>query len=229
MYFPIALDLRDRRAVVIGGNAEAARKVESLLGCEAQVTVLGPSVAPAIVRLAESRRVILVRRQYREGDLEGAFLAVLCDPALAGPVRDEADRRGVLLNVLDRPALCDFIAVATFSRDGLQFGVHTSGKSGALSRRIRERLEREFGEPYAELTRVLGELRPFVAGRIPAPADRRRFWLEAVDAELLDRIDRGLAPESVREEIARRAETFVRESDPVGSPDSPGPGPANTT
>jgi siroheme synthase-like protein len=210
MYFPVALDLNGRLALVIGGDAEAARKVRALLACEARVTVLSPSVSSEIEQLADAGRVTLVSREYREGDLEGAFLAVVCDPACGERVRAEAGRRGVLLNVLDRPALCDFIAVATFSRDGLQFGVHSSGKSGVLSRRIRERLEREFGEPYAELTRVLGELRPAVAELIPTAAGRRRFWLDVVDAELLERIDRGLDPGSLREEILRRAEAFVR-------------------
>jgi len=229
MYFPVALDLHGRRALVLGGGAEATRKVRALLACESRVTVVSPSVSPEIQRLADGGRVTLVSREYREGDLDGSFLAVVCDPALGERVRAEADRRGVLLNVLDRPGLCDFIAVATFSRDGLQFGVHTSGNSGALSRRIRERLQREFGEPYAELTRLLGELRPTVAELIPGAAGRRRFWLDVVDVELLTRIDRGLDPESLREEIVRRAEAFAREITPVRHPDSPAPGPADAT
>jgi precorrin-2 dehydrogenase / sirohydrochlorin ferrochelatase len=223
VYFPVAWNLKGRKALVIGGGAEATRKVRALLECEARVTVVSPGVSAEIEQFAGAGRVTLVEREYREGDLDGVSLAIVCDPALGERARAEADRRGVLLNVVDRPALCDFIAVATFSRDGLQFGVHTSGKSGALARRIRERLQLEFGEPYGELTRVLGALRPAVARLIPGAAERRRFWLDVVDAGLLERIDGGVAPESLREEILRHAETLAREIAPTSAPDQARP------
>jgi len=205
MYLPVALKLKDRRVVIFGGDEEATGKVEAVLACEGHPVVISPSVTPSIERLASAGRLTLLRRHYREGDLEGAFVAIACDPAEGERVRAEADRRGVLLNVLDQTHLCDYIAVATFARDGLQFAVHSSGKSAALSRRVRERLQRQFDERYARLTRLLGELRPAVRELIPAAEARRRFWLELVSEELLDRIDRGLEPESLREEIMSRA------------------------
>jgi precorrin-2 dehydrogenase/sirohydrochlorin ferrochelatase len=209
MYYPVALDLKGRRVVVLGGDEEAARKTETLLACDADVTVVSAAAEAAIRDLAQAGRVNWVSRDYRDGDLDGALLAVACDPACGQRARVEADRRGVLLNVLDQKELCDFIAVATFSRDGLQFGVHSSGNSAVLARRIRERLERQFEEPYADLTRMLGDLRPEVHKVIPSAPGRRRFWLDVIGEDILDRVEQGLDIEVLREEILARAVEFA--------------------
>jgi precorrin-2 dehydrogenase/sirohydrochlorin ferrochelatase len=211
VYFPVALNLKDRMVVVIGGNDEATRKVQGLLACGARLIVVSPTATPTLQQLVARGRLTLCQRGYRYGDLEGALLAVVCDPLHGAEARAEADQRGVLLNVLDRPELCDFIAVAKFSRDGLQFAIHTSGKSAALSRRIREQLEAEFGELYADLTRTLGEMRPVVRRIILSSEHRRRFWLELVSDELLDRVEAGLPPAQLGQEILDRAEAYRRE------------------
>jgi len=204
-YFPIGLKLAGRKVVILGGDDEAARKVEAMLHCGAKVAVVSPTATPAIQRLAAESRLHWLRRDYQPGDLHGATLAVACDRALGEAAGAEAAREGVLINVVDVPELCDFVAMATFSRDGLQFAVHSSGKSAALARRIRERLEGEFGEEYAALARLLGELRPVVRELFSSPAERREFWLSVVDAELLDEVERGVTPAWLKAAILRRA------------------------
>lgn len=208
VYFPVALKLRDRKVVFIGGGEEARRKIKAMAPCGARLVVVSPDPGPAIRKLAEAGRVTLVDRPYRCGDLEGALLAVCCQAEVSEAVHAEAVRRGVLLNAVDQPELCDVIAMANFSRDGLQVGVHSSGKSAALARRVRERFEAELGPTYAELTNLLGRLRPIVHGMIPTAEGRRRFWLELVDAELLDRVGTTLSMEDLKREILARAEAF---------------------
>jgi len=210
MYLPVALQLRDRSVVIIGGDAEAARKAKQVLSCGARVTVVSPDAAAEIVEFAKDGRLKWLQRGYQDRDLEGAMVAICCDPEVAHAVREEAIRRGVLLNALDQTALCDFIALATFSRDGLQFGVHSSGKSAALTRRIRERLQRQFGDAYAELTRTLGEVRPVVREIIDTPQGRRTFWLGVITGEFLERIERGFSPERLKKEIHEQAVAFAR-------------------
>lgn len=204
-YFPVALKLRGRKVVVVGGGREAARKVRAILPCGAELVVISADAEPEIAELARSGRLTHLARAYREGDLEGAFLAIVCDAAIGPAVRDEAARRGVLLNVLDESELCDFIAMATVLRDGLQLAVHSSGKSAALTRTIRRRLDAEFGPVYGDLVRLLGELRPLVHGMIPTPERRRAFWLDLVTPELLARVEAGLPIEDLRGEILSRA------------------------
>jgi precorrin-2 dehydrogenase / sirohydrochlorin ferrochelatase len=190
-YFPVGLRVDGRRVVVIGGDGEAAIKVEKLLAARADLTVISASVVPALEKRAAQGEIRLVRRDYRRGDLAKAFAAFLCESRFAAVVRAEANRRRVLLNVLDRSELCDFIAAAYFVRDGLQIAVHSSGKSAALARRIREELEERYGEPFAELARTLGELRSDVKHMIPSRETRHDFWLETVDAALVKRVASG--------------------------------------
>ena len=209
VYFPVALKLAGRNVVLLGGGREAVRKARALLAAGARVTAITPEPSAPLKELADSGQLTLAVRSYQEGDLAGARLVVACDPAEGLAARREATERGVLLNVLDQPDLCDFIAMATFSRDGLQLAVHSSGKSGALSRRIRERLESEFGPAYAELTNLLGRLRPVVAEQIKTPAGRRRFWLDVITPELLDRVEAGLSMEDAEQEILARVKSYA--------------------
>jgi precorrin-2 dehydrogenase / sirohydrochlorin ferrochelatase len=190
-YFPVGLRVEGRRVVVIGGDEEAAIKVEKLLAARADLTIISATVVPALEKRATEGAVRLVRRDYRNGDLAKAFAAFICESRFAVPARAEATRRRVLLNVLDRTELCDFIAAAYFVRDGLQIAVHSSGKSAALARRIREELEERYGEPFAELARTLGELRSEVKQIIPSSESRHDFWLETVDAALVRKVASG--------------------------------------
>lgn len=203
-YLPVALRLSGREVVIVGGDAEAAAKVSKLLPLRASVRVISASVTPELALRALQGELCWIPRAYREGDLAGAFLAFVCDLAFAARARREADSSGVLLNVLDREDLSDLIAVAFVDRGGLQVGVHTSGQSAALSRRIRERLEGQFTEGYAELVRTLGELRPRVRDLIASPEARRALWLKTVNQRLLEDVDAGrFSPEELVASVGR--------------------------
>lgn len=215
-YYPVVLNLEGRKVVVIGGDEEAACKVHGLLATGALITVISPAAKQSIRELAGAGELTLLERTYCDGDLAGAAMAIACDLESAAVMRDEATREHVLLNMLDRPELCDFIAPATVARDGLQVSVHSSGRSAALTRRVREKLEVQFGPQYATLAGLLGELRPVVRRMIPLVEDRHAFWLGAVSQALLDRVEAGLDPEQLRAEILQAAEDFGRVSIAVG-------------
>lgn len=207
-YYPVALKLRGRRVVIIGGGDEAARKAAGVLACHADLVVVAAEPGGDLVRLAEAGRLRLVARPYQRGDLDGAFLAIACEADDAEAIRAEATERGVLLNVLDRAEACDFIAMAGFARDGLQVSVHSSGKSAALSRRVAEKLAGQVGPGYADLTELLGRVRPIVHRMIPTAETRRAFWLDFVNAEFLDRVETSGVTEDLEEEILGRARAF---------------------
>ncbi len=161
MSYLVNLNLKGRRAVVVGGGSVALRKVGGLLAAEARVTVVAESPHHEIRLLAAAGRLRLEARPYAEGDLEGAFLAVAAtdDEEVNARVSAEAGRRGILVNVADRPALCTFTLPAVVRRGDLTLGVATDGRCPALSRALREEIERAYGEEYGELTSLLGDLR----------------------------------------------------------------------
>jgi precorrin-2 dehydrogenase/sirohydrochlorin ferrochelatase len=151
--YPIFLDLSGRRCVVVGGGEVASRKARKLLQARARVVVISPEIGAEL----ESVAVEVHRRPYREGDLEGAYLAFAATDsreANAAVVR-EAKERGIPVNVADRPSDGDFALPATLRRGGLQVAVSTGGASPTLARRIKDELEGVFGSEWAGLVREL--------------------------------------------------------------------------
>jgi precorrin-2 dehydrogenase/sirohydrochlorin ferrochelatase len=190
-YYPICLDLRGRRCVVIGGGTVAARKVEGLLECEAAVVVVAPILGPVLKELLRAGRIEAHLRPYAEGDLAGALLAIAAtdEPAINAEVAAEARARGVLLNAVDDPERCDFILPAVIRRGDLQVAISTGGRSPALARRVREDLEQLLPTEYAELLPLFADLRAELRREgVEVPAQR---WQEAVDQRLLARLRAG--------------------------------------
>jgi precorrin-2 dehydrogenase/sirohydrochlorin ferrochelatase len=167
-YFPAFLDLRGRRCLVAGGSEVGERKARALLECGAHVIVVSPTLTPGLAALAEGGCIERRERMFRRSDLRGCALVIAAtgerrvDEALAAMAR----RWRVLVNVVDRPAHCDFILPSVLRRGELQIAVSTGGRSPALAREIRRRLEGLFGPEYAELVRRVG-------------ADRRRARVAA--------------------------------------------------
>ncbi len=111
MFYPVYLNLKGKRAVVIGGGEVAERKVESLLETGALISVVSPEVTPRLSALADEKRVELHKRAYRRGDCSGAALVLSAtdDADVSTAVWNEARTVGTLVNTADQPSLCDFI------------------------------------------------------------------------------------------------------------------------
>lgn len=184
-----------RHAIVVGGGNVAARKVEELLEAGAQVTVIGPALSPELKALAGARRIAVIGRPYREGDLSGAFLVIAAtdDSEVNQKVWREAEQCGYLVNVVDDPARCNFITPAIVRRGDVMITVSTGGASPALARRLRERLETLIGPEYEDLATLLAELRPELQSRYEAEKDRRKAAFRLVDSDLISIIkDKGM-------------------------------------
>ncbi len=158
-YYPVFLDIKGKRCVVVGGGTVALRKVEMLLDHEAKVTVISPHLCDELEKL--EKKVEIARREYQSGDIEGAFVVVAAtdDPAINERVARDAEERGILINVVDVPALSNFIVPSYLRRGGLTVAVSTGGKSPAMARKLRTELETEFGPEYAGLIAVAEEVR----------------------------------------------------------------------
>jgi precorrin-2 dehydrogenase/sirohydrochlorin ferrochelatase len=196
-YYPVALDLSGRCCIVVGGGHVAARKVSGLIAAGAAVLVVAPRICTAIEDAARMHDVEVRRRPFETSDLDDAFLVIVAtDDAEANrAVADEARRRHVLVNAVDDPANCDFILPAVVRRGDVQIAVTTGGRSPALARHLRERLERLLPHAYGELAEMLGTIRSEVlCAGIGVEPER---WQDAIEAalELLeaDRADEALA------------------------------------
>ena len=183
--YPIFLvHLAGRRVIVLGGGGEAERKARELLDCEGAVTVIARSLSEGLIELWRRGLVVWIARDYRLGDLRGAFLAIsaVADRTMNAEIAREARQERVLLNAMDDPAHCDFIAGSIVRRGPLTVGISTGGAAPALAVRLRERFERELGPEYGPLTALLGRLREPMAERYPDFDRRRRAWYHLVDA-----------------------------------------------
>ncbi len=173
-YFPALLDLRGRRCLVVGGGASAARKVRDLLQCGAPVTVVSPALTPDLAILAAAGLIVHRPRQFRRADVRDVALVIAATgvPDVDTAVAAEARRRRALVNVVDRPAKCDFIVPSVLRRGDLQIAVSTGGRSPALAREIRKRLESVIGPEYAELVERVGRARGRARARAATLAAR---------------------------------------------------------
>ena len=192
-YYPICVDVRGRRCVVVGGGAVAERKVRTLLDYGARVRVISPTLRAGLKQLVRARRVTWAPRRYRHCDVQDARLVygATDDPATNRAVFRDARRHRVLVNIVDQPRLSSFIAPAQVRRGHLVLAVSTGGTSPTLAKRIRRQLERQFGREYASLTRLMERLRPLVRRRVTQPARRAAIFKQVTSGDVLPLLRRG--------------------------------------
>lgn len=192
-YYPAFLDLRGRLAVVVGGGQVAGRKVASLIEAGASVRLVAPELNPATAGLLPHPRVEHLARPFAPDDLEGAWLVISATniEELNRAVAAEAEARRVFVNVVDVPELCSFIVPASLRRGDLCLAVSTGGAGPAVARRLRERLEGQYGPEWGDYLRLMRAARQWVKaqGR-PAEANRPLFFALA-DSDLLPRLAAG--------------------------------------
>lgn len=160
-YYPIFLDIRDRNCLVIGGGEVAERKVNSLLSAGARVTVISPEVTDNLDRMEKDGKIRVIKRPYRKGDLKGAFLAYAAtdDEDINRMVYAEAEKEGILLNVVDDPEKCGFIVPSVVERGALSIAISTGGASPAFAKRLRMEMEERYGDEYAVFLEIMAAIR----------------------------------------------------------------------
>lgn len=188
-FFPIYLEMRGRRCLVIGGGAVAERKIANLLEAGAEVTVISPDASENVARWSKSNSIQLIARRYQSGDLAGYELAFVAtdDDRVNASVYQEGKSRGVWVNAADDPAHCDFILPSVLRRGDLTVAVSSGGQSPALARTIREELEIYFSREYEQLAQLAAETRaelhqrslhvPFETWRRALSGDVRQFLM----------------------------------------------------
>ena len=185
-FYIACLKLKGRRCLVVGGGDIGLEKVEGLLACDADVTLLAPVAHPELEAMAQEGSITWDRREYAgAADLEGVFMVIACtdDTDVNIAVFDDAEQRAMLVNIVDVPPLCNFILPAIVRTGPLAIAISTAGASPALAKRIKRQIADEFGEPYARLAVLLNEVRGWAKGTLPTYQDRKAFFEEIVNGD----------------------------------------------
>lgn len=201
--FPMMLDLQGRACLVVGGGVVAARKIEGLLEASARVTVVSPTLAPAILDIARDGRLRWWPREYAAGDVAGFTLVMVAtdDRSVNARVAAEARERSVWVNCADDPERCDFILPSVLRRGPLTVAVSTGGASPSVAHMVREELEAVLPPDYGPLTEMVADVRRGLRERGIAPDAER--WRAALDGELRRLVAEG-RPVEARERLRER-------------------------
>ena len=183
-YYPAFLNLRGKKCIVVGGGKVAERKVVALVRAGACVMVISPELTAALERRRAAGEIDHIGRKYRKGDLKGAFVAI------AATSSEEINRSvsvdaPLLVNVVDAPELCNFIAPAVVRRGPLAIAVSTGGASPAMAAAVRGELDLLYGNETGRYLLFLGKLRKEAIKMISDRKLRETFLKQAASQEIL--------------------------------------------
>jgi len=193
--YPVTLLLEGRPCLVVGGGRVAERKIASLVAAGAAVRVVALEACEAVRQMADEGAITLCERAFCNDDLDGAFVVIVAtnDAALNAAISTECERRGLLVNVVDQPALCNFYVPALVERGPISLAISTGGGSPALAKHLRILLEDTVGEEYGQLAALMADLRPAVMAAYDQQADRAAAWERLLRSNVLDLLRQGRA------------------------------------
>jgi precorrin-2 dehydrogenase/sirohydrochlorin ferrochelatase len=200
--FPMFLKLEGKRCLVVGAGKVGEPKIAGLIDTGAAIHVIAMEASEAVREWAKAGKIVLELRAFRADDLRDVFLAVVATASrdLNESIYREAQRRGTLCNVVDVPDYCDFYYPAVVRRGDLQIAISTNGQSPSLSQKLRQQLERQFGEGYAHWVAELGATRKLVLASNLSPERKRELLHSLASREALKA---ALAEEPARKENQR--------------------------
>ena len=183
-YYPAFLNLEGKKAVVVGGGRIAERKVLSLIKAGAEVTVVSPLLTGRLQKEKEAKRLRHISRTYRPGDLKDSFLVIAAtdSPEVNRKVAGDAP---ALVNVVDVPCECNFIAPSVVKRGPLVLAISTSGTSPAFAKAIRKEIEKSYGTVFSEYLGFVKVLRSRAMREITDTVVREKFLKSLASEDIL--------------------------------------------
>ncbi len=184
-FYIACLKLKNRRCLVVGAGEIGLEKVEGLLACGGDVTLVAPRANAALEELAAEGSITYHQREYEPADLDGHLIAIAAtdDTDVNIRVYNDAEERAMLINVVDVPPLCNFILPAIVRTGPLAVAISTAGASPALAKRMKREIQEMFGEPYADLAVMLNDTRGWAKGTLPTYQDRKDFFESIVNGD----------------------------------------------
>jgi precorrin-2 dehydrogenase/sirohydrochlorin ferrochelatase len=190
VYYPLFLDLRNQKVIVVGGGEVAERKIRNLLTYGCRIHIASPRLTPGLRRLVEVEKILRIPDGPLDGHLDDAFMVIVAtdDSHVNGRIASQAKKRGLLVNVVDQPRDCNIIVPSVVRRGDLQIAISTAGKSPALAKKIREEMEHLFGPEYDPFTALLGLVRAELLAQGRSPSENKVKFSELVNSNLLELI-----------------------------------------
>lgn len=186
-YYPIFLDLKNQKALVVGGGAVAERKVKNLLAYGCRVCIVSLHLNPYLQKLADKKDIQWLAPDSLDAALNNAFIVIAAtdNPEINARIASRAKERSLLVNAVDQPEDCNFIMPSIVKRGDLQIAISTGGKSPALAKKIRDEMEGIFGSEYALFIKLLGLIRINILSQGKPPAHNKRIFQKLVNSNIL--------------------------------------------
>lgn len=205
-YYPILLELKGKQCIVIGGGKVAERKATSLNNSKAIVTVISPDITKPLKQMVKVNKIKYIKDSFKERYLKNAFLAIgaTSDPETNHFIFQAANKKNMLVNIVDSPGECNFIVPSTVKQGDLLISISTGGKSPALAKKIRQHLETQFGKAYKDFLLLMGKLRKKILVQFPDIQYRNKIFQTLVDSNIL-----GLFKKGLKQKAEDRAEEII--------------------
>ena len=189
-YYPIYLDITNKRCIVVGGGDVAERKVGRLLEFCAHVAVIGKTLTPALETMKKEGRIDHIDADYDEAFIDDAFLVIGATDRddVNEKISRDGKEKGILVNIVDDPDKCDFILPSLLRQGDLLIAISTGGKSPALAKKLRHELEKLYGPEYQILLKVMGNLREELMMKGHSSDENKRLFESVVYSDILHSI-----------------------------------------
>ena len=198
MSYPINLNLKDKKCLVVGGGSVAERKVSGLLVAGGEVTVISPEITENLKILANEKKIIWIQDAYKSGMANGYFLLIAATNSEEANILaiNEAKSFGALVNAPANPALSDFSVPAVMRRGDLSVAITTEGISPALSRIIKEEIGEFVPKNIDEWLKFLKDIRKDMKEKLKTSKDRENFWRKALNKRIFTLLKEGRLKEA---------------------------------
>ena len=189
-YYPVFLDIKDQKVIIVGGGAVAERKVENLLTYGCRIYITAHHLTYYLTTLVTQGKIHRVEYNEIPAHMEDAFMAIAAtdDPHINREVSVMAKKQRVLINAVDQPDDCSFIVSSVVKRGDLHIAISTGGKSPALAKRIRKELESHFGEEYGVLVDIMGLIRKKILALDKPQTQNKELFEKLANADLSELI-----------------------------------------
>ncbi len=183
-FYPVNLNLENKKCFVIGGGEVAARKIFGLLEAGAKVEVIAPEVCKKISDLATERKITLRLEKYSAEKISDGIILVAAtnDFELNKKILEDGRQKNFLVNVVEGES--DFNVPSKIQRENFLLTISTGGNSPAFSKFVRENLEREFDKNFGEGLKIISRYRQEVKNILQNHEDRKKFWRGVLTSEM---------------------------------------------